>query len=263
MIDSQQPYLNRLSRLSKLKPLQEQDFLRTYSDDLMHSRIARGLGGSAGKSRDSSALILGPSSNQLYDAMKGSYEIVNQFPLAKLDSIGCLENFVPVDTVVCSHLIDWFDPNALLPQAIDSIKPSGELFFSFYGENTTLSLADLIASEDSKPHFQPKYAMSDVGDHIAGLGLSNVVLDSERVNLEYTSVEKLIKDAKLIDGANFHADRRRGLMPKGIYQRIIARLEAQLKAENVLTIEIELCFGRGVKKDTSSVNVGIPTIQNY
>ncbi len=258
-------YLTRRRRVKSLYPNSTADFLSNYSDAQLIDRIEANRQ-KVSKAQDGrAALILGARSNYIYQSLNRYFNTVDQLPIDEVNATVSVNKPAALsdkDLVLCPHLIDWFDPNTLLPKVIEGIVPGGELYFSFYGEHTAASINALIGAVAHKAHFQPFYALSDVGDHIAGLGLSNVVIDSERLNLEYASVEKLLGDARMIDGSNFNSNRNMSLTPKGTYKRVVQVLEKALSDNGVINAEIELCYARGMKRDLSSVKVGVPTIIN-
>ncbi len=248
-------YLTSYARRLNSTLIAELDFVSKYSESLLLDRVSFGEIINAADA-NKSALVLGARSNFFYEELCEKYAVVNQFSITQALDYSAL----PVDLVVCSHLFDWFNPSVVLEKAIESINLGGEAYFSFYGQQTAGQLADIIFEVDSKPHFQPLYSMSDIGDELSRLGLCDVVVESERLNLEYNSVEKLLHDAKLIDGANYHPKRRHSLTSKGRYNKVVDRVKKLMAKQGTITLEIELCYARAKKKDLSSVSVSFPTL---
>lgn len=246
------------------------DFLTNYSDGRLSERVCEFVANLSKYSRNKStlanysAMIFGTSSIHLYASCSKLFELVDQVSMNQTSSQAMRHSQTGVqlfNAVVSSHLLDCSDPNEWLPQLADRVDSNGALFLSFFGARTAKTLIELIAKNDSMPHFQEYYSMQDVGDHLASLGFSDVVLESEFVDLKYNSIAKLIEDTKLIAWSNLNPARRKCLTPKGIYLSVVKELENHLDQFGELTINIELCYARGIKRTSDSARVAVPILQ--
>lgn len=283
MPSSHSLYRTRWRRLRQLNRLAEHqsghkpsvDFLAEYSNkqlletielDNYHPKQAAAQTNSQTNTQ-TSALIIGAGLHGLYQPLSRHFAVLNQIPLSKLADFNQLMDPAiwrngQADLVISPHLLDWASPDEFMPPLMQALKPGGQWVFSFFGVRTAADLAALLASHDACPHFQLYYDMADVGDHLAGLGLGNVVLESTKLHLQYTAVAQLLKDAKLIGGANFNPQRRRTLTATDRYQKIIHALEQYILATGKITLEIEICYGRAIKKPPASVRVSLPVSHN-
>jgi malonyl-CoA O-methyltransferase len=100
--------------------------------------------------------------------------------------------------------------------------------------------------------------MHDYGDMMVQAGLSTPVMDVERVQLSYSSAQRLRLDTAGLMG-NLHPQRLAGLAGRARFKR----LEAALDAQQPLPLALELVFGHAwkpltekpAKRETNTVSL--------
>ena len=77
-----------------------------------------------------------------------------------------------------------------------------------YGPQTLLELRDVWSSLDRWAHTHDFADMHDVGDAMVGARLADVVVDSERLSVEFDDVSHLLAEVRDIGGGNRATKRR-------------------------------------------------------
>ncbi len=84
--------------------------------------------------------------------------------------------------------------------------------------------------------------MHDIGDALVRAGLADPVLDVDRLTVKYPDAGKLFRDLTLSGSRNSLAGRRRGLLGKGQFKRLVAALSETTPGAGI-EIELELVYG--------------------
>ena len=91
-------------------------------------------------------------------------------------------------------------------------REGGLLMFTTFGVNTLHELRESWQMVDDRPRVHHFIDMHDVGDMMLAAGLSQPVLDMDRITLEYDHFRDLLKDLKAIGATNAEKNRSRGLL---------------------------------------------------
>ncbi len=267
MVNPASLYLTRLERVRQRQGGElAGDFLSAHSEQALSERLLSfvpQVDDSVLPDAERRLLLAGVRTNVLYTSLGQHFYDIDQKTMQAVTTKDDWPQQIAeqhYSHIASSHMLDWLTPEAVLPPLIEKLEPNGHLVFSFFGSKTALQLQECLQAVDTCPHFNAFYDLAQIGDYAAGQGLANVVVESEVVNLQYTSVEKCLADARELDGSNVHPERRNGLTPKGVRQAVHDTLQSCIEQEGELNIEVELCFGMGLKKDASSVKVGIPIV---
>jgi malonyl-CoA O-methyltransferase len=131
-----------------------------------------------------------------------------------------------VDLVFSSLMLQWCEP---LAQALGEVrrvlKPTGFFAFSTLGPDTLHELRAAWAAVDGLTHVNRFLDMHDVGDAIARAGLTEPVLDVDRLSLTYPDTLALMRDLKAIGAHNVTAGRPRTLLGRERLARLNAAYE--------------------------------------
>jgi malonyl-CoA O-methyltransferase len=148
-----------------------------------------------------------------------------------------------VDLIFSSLMLQWCDP---LDQALGEIarvlKPGGFLSFSTLGPDTLRELRTAWAAADAGIHVNGFADMHDVGDALTRAGLSEPVLDVERITLTYPDVVALMRDLKAIGAHNVTRARARGLTGRGKWRVMLDAYET-FRANGRLPATFEIVYG--------------------
>jgi malonyl-CoA O-methyltransferase len=130
----------------------------------------------------------------------------------------------------------------------------GLLMFSNFGPDTLKELRAAFAALDETPHALPFVDMHDFGDQLVDAGFTTPVMDMEQITVTYNTVDALLADVRAL-GGNPLATRRRGLVGRAAWQRMVAALEAQRRPDGKLALTFEVIYGhafRPVPKKTAA-----------
>jgi malonyl-CoA O-methyltransferase len=152
-----------------------------------------------------------------------------------------------VDVVFSSLMLQWCDPpDEAFAEIRRVLKPGGFFAFTTLGPDTLRELrtaweeADGAANEYN--HVNHFLDMHDIGDALVRAGLSEPVLDVDRMQLTYPNALALMRDLKAIGAHNVTAGRPRGLVGRARLQRMQAAYEA-FRKEGKLPATYEVVYG--------------------
>jgi malonyl-CoA O-methyltransferase len=159
-----------------------------------------------------------------------------------------------VDVVVSSLMLQWCDPpDPAFAEIRRVLKPDGLVAFSTLGPDTLRELRTAWAEADGTPaeadgaphtynHVNHFTDMHDVGDALVRAGLSEPVLDVDRMQLTYPDALALMRDLKAIGAHNVTAGRPRALMGRERLRRMQAAYET-FRREGRLPATYEVVYG--------------------
>jgi len=148
-----------------------------------------------------------------------------------------------VDVVFSSLMLQWCDPlDVVFTEVRRVLKPDGFFAFSTFGPDTLKELRAAWAAADGYNHVNQFVDMHDVGEALVRAGLSEPVLDVDRMRLTYADTLSLMKDLKAIGAHNVTAGRSRGLMGRARLARVEAAYEA-FRRDGRLPATYEVIYG--------------------
>jgi malonyl-CoA O-methyltransferase len=160
-----------------------------------------------------------------------------------------------LDLVWSNLALHWHpQPDRVFAEWRRVLRVDGLLMFSNFGPDTFKELRAAFAELDETPHTLPFVDMHDFGDQLVEAGFSTPVMDAERITVTYGTVEALLADVRAI-GGNPLATRRRGLIGRAAWGRMVAALEAQRGADGKIALSFEVIYGhafRPVPKTTAT-----------
>ena len=125
------------------------------------------------------------------------------------------------DLIYSSLMLQWCDPlHIAFAEVRRVLKPGGLFMFSTFGPDTLIELRAAWAAADGGVHVNRFLDMHDIGDAAMQAGLSEPVLDVERIQLTYADARSLMRDLKAIGARNVAAARSRGLTSRARLQRM-------------------------------------------
>ena len=160
-----------------------------------------------------------------------------------------------IDLVWSNLALHWHpQPDRVFAEWRRSLRVDGLLMFSNFGPDTFKELRAAFAALDETPHTLPFVDMHDFGDQLVEAGFSTPVMDAERITVTYGTVAALLADVRAI-GGNPLATRRRGLIGRAAWGRMVDALEAGRGADGKIALTFEVIYGhafRPVPKTTAA-----------
>lgn len=147
-----------------------------------------------------------------------------------------------VDVVFSSLMLQWCDLDAVFAEVRRVLKPDGFHLFSTLGPDTLRELRASWAEADGYNHVNQFMDMHDIGDALVRAGLTEPVLDVDRMQLTYADALALMRDLKTIGAHNVTAGRSRGLTGKARIQKMQTAYEA-FRHEGRLPATYEVVYG--------------------
>jgi malonyl-CoA O-methyltransferase len=152
-----------------------------------------------------------------------------------------------VDVLVSSLMLQWCDPpDPAFAEIRRVLKPDGFVAFSTFGPDTLHELrsawAEADGVEQNYNHVNHFTDMHDVGDAVVRAGLSEPVLDVDRLQLTYPDAMALMRDLKAIGAHNVTAGRPRGLVGRARMQRMQQAYES-FRRDGRLPATYEIVYG--------------------
>jgi malonyl-CoA O-methyltransferase len=139
-----------------------------------------------------------------------------------------------VDLVFSSLMLQWCQPlDAALAEVRRVLQPGGFFAFSTFGLATLQELRSAWAAADGYNHVNHFPEVQEVGDALLRAGLTEPVLDVDRLELAYPDVLTLMRDLKAIGAHNVTAGRPRSLAGRGRLERVAAAYERERRASGL------------------------------
>lgn len=157
-----------------------------------------------------------------------------------------------VDMVWSNLALHWHpQPDLVFTEWRRVLRTEGLLMFSSFGPDSLRELRNAFGVLDEAPHVPaphvlPFVDMHDFGDQLAAAGFSTPVMDMEVITVTFDTVEALLADARSL-GGNPLDTRRRGLIGRQAWRRVIDALEAQRNAAGKLTLTFEVIYGHAFR----------------
>jgi malonyl-CoA O-methyltransferase len=152
-----------------------------------------------------------------------------------------------LDLIWSNLALHWHpQPDRVFAEWRRVLRVDGLLMFSNFGPDTFRELRTAFAAMDEAPHALPFVDMHDFGDQLVEAGFSTPVMDMEQITVTYDSAESLLADVRAF-GGNPLATRSRGLVGRAAWQRMLAALEAQRRADGKLGLTFEVIYGHAFR----------------
>jgi len=148
-----------------------------------------------------------------------------------------------VDLVFSNLMLQWCEPpDQALAEVRRVLKPDGFFAFSTFGPATLGELRSAWAAADGYSHVNHFLDVHDVGGALMRAGLSEPVLDVDRLEVSYPGVLALMRDLKAIGAHNVTQGRPRSLLGRAHLARMQQAYEERRRA-GVLPATFEVIYG--------------------
>lgn len=155
-----------------------------------------------------------------------------------------------VDLVWSNLALHWHpQPDRVFAEWRRVLKVDGLLMFSCFGPDTFQELrAALLAAGEPAASLPilPFVDLHDFGDMLVDAGFATPVMDMEKLEITYSSAEKLLADVQAF-GGNPLSTQRKNLSGRHRNQRLLRALEEQRKPNGKISLTIEVLYGHAFK----------------
>ncbi len=152
-----------------------------------------------------------------------------------------------VDLIWSNLALHWHpQPDRVFAEWRRVLGVNGLLMFSCFGPDTFREIRAGFAAADLAPPALPFVDMHDFGDMLVEAGFSTPVLDMETLTVTYADAATLLADVRAW-GGNPLLTRRRGLMGKAAWARMLAALEKQRRPDGKLGLSFEIVYGHAFR----------------
>jgi malonyl-CoA O-methyltransferase len=140
-------------------------------------------------------------------------------------------------------MLQWCGaPDAVFCEVQRVLRPGGFFAFSTFGPDTLRELREAWRAADGHTHVNRFIDLHDLGSALGRAGLTEPVLDVERISVDYPDVMTLMRDLKAIGAHNVTAGRSRGLTGRQALRRMTDAYEA-LRRDGSLPASYEIIYG--------------------
>jgi len=152
-----------------------------------------------------------------------------------------------LDLVWSNLALHWHpQPDRVFAEWRRTLRLDGLLMFSTFGPDTFRELRSAFAVLDAGTHTLPFVDMHDFGDQLVEVGFSTPVMDMEQITVTYDTPQALLADVRAL-GGNPLDTRRRGLVGRAAWQRVLDALEAQRRPDGKLGLSFEVIYGHAFR----------------
>ncbi len=158
-----------------------------------------------------------------------------------------------VDLLWSNLALHWHPrPHDVILEWARVIRPEGLLMFSCFGPDTFRELREALQGAGMRERVLPFVDLHDYGDMLVRAGFADPVMDMEKLNITYSSADRLLADVAAF-GGNPLQGRPSGLQGRQLWQRLQEALIARSAPQARLNLTIEVIYGhafRPLPRDT-------------
>ena len=152
-----------------------------------------------------------------------------------------------VPMIISYMLLQWCDLPKALSEIARVLEVGGNFFFTTLGQGSLSELRSVWSKIDDFPHVHDFYDMHDIGDALMVAGLSEPIIDTDRVCTTYTDFSKLVGEFRSIGATNTRVDRHIGLMGVSKHDLAVNAYEIFRNQAGRLPVTWEVIFGLATK----------------
>ncbi len=159
-----------------------------------------------------------------------------------------------IDLLWSNLALHWHPrPHQVIGEWARVMQVDGLLMFSCFGPDTFAELRaafDAVepgrAAPDAVQRVLPFVDLHDYGDMLVQAGFATPVMDMERLNITYSSAEKLLDDVRAF-GGNPSVQRMRGLQGRRQWARFLQALNETRDASGQWRLTVEVIYGHAFR----------------
>jgi len=166
-----------------------------------------------------------------------------------------------VDVVFSNMLLPWFDdPDPVFSEVARVLRKGGVFAFATLGPDSLQEIRRAWQQVDSSVHVNRFPDMHNLGDGLVNAGLSDPVLDVDRLSVSYENSARLFADLTAVGARNSLSQRRKGLTSREQFLTLKHRLDETAG----ITLDLELvyghCWGSGPRNDPGNFRIDATAI---
>ena len=147
------------------------------------------------------------------------------------------------DLVYSNLTLGWLSSiPAALTEFHRLLVPGGLLTLAILGPDTLKELRESFAAVDSTIHVHHFTDMHDMGDALVEAGFRDIVVDAERLTIEYREFDRLLDDLREWGIGNTAQERRRGLTGRTRFNAVEQAYERHRRADGILPASVEVAY---------------------
>ena len=152
-----------------------------------------------------------------------------------------------VDLVWSNLALHWHpQPDRVFAEWRRVLRVDGLLMFSCFGPDTFQQLRAALAAVGEADAVLPFVDLHDFGDMLVDAGFATPVMDMEKLQITYSSAEKLLADVQAF-GGNPLTTRRQVLSGRHRHARLLRALESLRGQDGKISLTIEVIYGHAFK----------------
>jgi malonyl-CoA O-methyltransferase len=151
-------------------------------------------------------------------------------------------------------------PHKVIREWARVMRVDGLLMFSAFGPDTFLQLKEAYASLGIRPPVLPFVDLHDYGDMLVEAGFADPVMDMEKLNITYSSADKLLSDVSAF-GGNPLLERPNGLTGRHRWNALRNALEQQKGSDEQISLSVEVIYGHAFLPRPKKTRAGESIIQ--
>ena len=164
-----------------------------------------------------------------------------------------------IDVIFSNQLLPWVsNPDSLFAEVARVLRKGGVFAFATLGPDSLLELSRAWRQVDDGEHVSRFPDMHDLGDGLVNAGLSDPVLDVDRLSVTYPDAETLFRDLTAAAARNTLQQRRNSLTGKQRFSAMTEALTGNVDGSRIL-LDLELvfghCWGAGPKLDPANYRI--------
>lgn len=148
-----------------------------------------------------------------------------------------------VDLIFANLLLPWCVPDLVFAEAARVLREDGLLTFTTVGPDTLIEVRQAWASVDDAIHVHGFIDMHDIGDLALRAGLTEPVMDVDRLQVTYKDVDSFVTDMRACGAGNVAAGRRATFTSRGRWAAFRDALEST-RRDGRFALTVELIFGQ-------------------
>ncbi len=165
-----------------------------------------------------------------------------------------------MDMVWSNLALHWHpQPHHVLAEWARVLRVDGLLMFCCFGPDTLKELRELPSPDGHPARVLPFVDLHDYGDMLVRAGFASPVMDMEKLNITYSSAEKLISEVRAL-GGNPLESRPRGLMSRARWQALLQALARHPGPDGKLSLTIEVIYGHAFRGRPRTTGTGEPIV---
>jgi malonyl-CoA O-methyltransferase len=145
-------------------------------------------------------------------------------------------------------------PDRALAEFGRVLAPGGAVVFSTLGPDSLWELREAWSAVDDGTHVHPFPDMHDVGDALQRSGFAGVVMETERITVEYPHLDALVRELRRLGSVNALPDRARGLGGRNRLAALSAAYDGH-RYEGRLPVTLDVVYGHGFRPDSQALEV--------